>query len=484
AYNSASQLTQKVYANGITTDYTYNANGWIESISAAKSVLSLKTTYDAVGNITKRADLLDDSRTENYTYDAIGQILSQTRGSSKTEWQYDLLGNRVKELKNGVATNYTANNINAYTAVSGAINVTPTYDGNGNLLTDGSHTYQYDLSNRLSSADNKAATYAYDALGRRISKATADGTLTYCYVGNQMVEEYKDGTLSRQWLYGDDIDDAVMMQVGNDSYWYHTNHLGSPMCLTDSKGNIVERYEYDAFGAPSFFDAQGNTLSQSKVGNTILFTGREYDYETETYYFRARQQHPLLGRFMQHDPLMYIDGMNDYAYVGNMTIVYVDITATLRVNNISSLGKMFPSNTGRGAGGFSGGRNNWGNRGGNRGGNTGGGRTGGTTGSIFGNGFPPAHAGDCDVTNSPNNNSLNGEDIGDLLGGLIGGALVNGLAAGASAAAAGAIGGAIGGPVGAALGGLVGFGVGFAIGTAGSMAGSAVGRAIGRSFDH
>ena len=34
--------------------------------------------------------------------------------------------------------------------------------------------------------------------------------------------------------------------------------------------------------------------------------------------------HPMVGRFMQKDPLMYIDGMNDYCYVLNMPSISND----------------------------------------------------------------------------------------------------------------------------------------------------------------
>ena len=34
--------------------------------------------------------------------------------------------------------------------------------------------------------------------------------------------------------------------------------------------------------------------------------------------------HPMVGRFMQKDPLMYVDGMNDYSYVVNRVANYID----------------------------------------------------------------------------------------------------------------------------------------------------------------
>jgi RHS repeat-associated protein len=44
------------------------------------------------------------------------------------------------------------------------------------------------------------------------------------------------------------------------------------------------------------------------------YTGRQFDEETGTYYYRARQYSPALRRFLQRDPLDYVDGPNCYTY--------------------------------------------------------------------------------------------------------------------------------------------------------------------------
>lgn len=241
-------------------------------------------------------------------------------------------------IEDGVATNYTSNCINGYTAISGGINFTPQYDDNGNLMNDAKHNYRYNLNNKLVDVDANLASYAYDVLGRRISKTTPAGTVTYFYVGNQMVQEYNGNNLVVNYVYGNNIDEALQMKLGNDTYYYHTNQLASTMALTDKSGNIAERVAYDAYGKPTFFNSSSSEISQSVVGNHILFTGREYDSETQTYYFRARTQNAQLGRFIQKDPLLFYDGMNDYAYVKNSPVHSTDPIGLIGINSTNGCG--------------------------------------------------------------------------------------------------------------------------------------------------
>lgn len=319
-YNAAGQKTSQGYANGITTTYGYNENGWLSSIIADHDIMSLEMDYDAIGNMTQRRDLLNADRTESYGYDVISQLTSFKRGTTVDKsYQFDLLGNRVKVLENGIATNYTSNNVNAYTAITGGLSFTPQYDDNGNMLNDDKHTYAYDFNNKLVSVDETAGTYKYDALGRRIAK----NNTSFYYVGDQMVEEVTDGATT-SYLYGNNIDEALQMKRGDDAYYYHTNHLGSTIVLSKSNGDVFESISYDIYGKPEFFDGEGHIVSQSLVGNCILFAGREYDYDTGSYFFRARSNQTEIGRFIQKDPMLYIDGFNDYSYVNNKVITMID----------------------------------------------------------------------------------------------------------------------------------------------------------------
>ena len=70
----------------------------------------------------------------------------------------------------------------------------------------------------------------------------------------------------------------------------------------------MEAYRYNAYGQP---------LQVSTVGNPYMFTGRRFDSETGLYYYRARYYSPQLRRFIEPDPIGFEGGMNLYAYVGN-----------------------------------------------------------------------------------------------------------------------------------------------------------------------
>jgi RHS repeat-associated protein len=87
---------------------------------------------------------------------------------------------------------------------------------------------------------------------------------------------------------------------------------------------IVERYTYDVYGKPTIKDANGVVLTKSAFGNRFMFTGREYDWETGNYYYRARYYSPKLGRFLQTDPIGYSEGLNLYTYCRNNPVMWVD----------------------------------------------------------------------------------------------------------------------------------------------------------------
>ena len=92
--------------------------------------------------------------------------------------------------------------------------------------------------------------------------------------------------------------------------------MGSNIVSTDDNQNVLARYEYDVFGAIRNETGTSN--------NTRKFTGKEFDADSNLYYYGARYYDPYIGRFTQRDPIG--DGVNWYAYVANNPLRFIDPT--------------------------------------------------------------------------------------------------------------------------------------------------------------
>ena len=171
--------------------------------------------------------------------------------------------------------------------------------------------------------------YAYDALGRRIWKAVnASGgafPLTAFFYDDWQVIEEQDRAHMTQATYvcgPRSIDDVSSVQRGGRDYRYFHDDLGSITLVLDETGTPVERYLYGDFGQPTFYTGAGSFLANgSTIGNSYLFTGREYDAESRLYCYRARYLDSRAGRFVTRDPIgIWGDASNlgnPYTYVAN-----------------------------------------------------------------------------------------------------------------------------------------------------------------------
>ncbi len=203
--------------------------------------------------------------------------------------------------------------------------------------------YGYINDERLESAMTGSTTYSmvYDALGRCMKRSISNGATTYyIYDGEKRILEYDSGWTSVGInLFGKEVDELLeRIAIGSDSNWWayfpQQNHEGSVTLLTDSTGSAIERYRYDAFGAPTIYDANWNSRSNTIYDNRFLFTGREYaatyrsTYNTPAfnfYEYRARAYNPQLGRFMSEDPKLFDAGdYNLFRYCHDDPIDNVD----------------------------------------------------------------------------------------------------------------------------------------------------------------
>ena len=65
----------------------------------------------------------------------------------------------------------------------------------------------------------------------------------------------------------------------------------------------------------------GDAAVQSNYGaNEIIYCGYRFDPETQLYYVRNRTYNPVLGRWIQRDPIGYAGGINLYGYVDSSPV--------------------------------------------------------------------------------------------------------------------------------------------------------------------
>jgi RHS repeat-associated protein len=185
---------------------------------------------------------------------------------------------------------------------------------NGSGLND-----VHDLVSKMQQATDPTGTYAfkYDPFGRRIQKSGPLGTTNYLYDGANDIEEVDNsGSVLAKYTQGKSVDEQLAeLRSGTTSY-YQQDGLGSVTALSNSAGAVAETYTYDSYGKP--------TASTGMLVNPFRYTGREFDSETDIYYYRARYYDPSSGRFLSEDPFRFAAGMNFFAYVHNNPVVLDD----------------------------------------------------------------------------------------------------------------------------------------------------------------
>src|SRR5262249_31867815 len=159
----------------------------------------------------------------------------------------------------------------------------------------------------------------YDALGRCM-KRKLNGVSTYrVFQDDHWIAEYDASNVNiGTAVYGNGVDELIARGYNGVPYWYFPDRNGNISVVLNTAGAVLESYRYDAFGAPSFFDAAGRSISESGIGNSFLFTGREWDQAFGLYEYRARGYDPDLGRFLSEDPKAFdVGDYNLYRYCDN-----------------------------------------------------------------------------------------------------------------------------------------------------------------------
>jgi RHS repeat-associated protein len=102
-------------------------------------------------------------------------------------------------------------------------------------------------------------------------------------------------------------------------YFVHADALGTPRVVANQGGQVVWEWEYrrNAFGERKPSSASGYVLN-------LRFPGQYIDTESGWSYNVNRSYDPIIGRYIESDPIGLDGGLNTYAYATSNPLNMVD----------------------------------------------------------------------------------------------------------------------------------------------------------------
>ena len=311
----------------------YDAHSNITDVTK-DGVLQYHYGYDMMNQLVSVSDKLN-GKVYNYTYDAGGNLISETVTDS-----------------NGTTSNaYEYNNSNWGDVLTSYNGQSITYDEIGNPLTyrDGmSMTWKNGRQLATLTNGDTSISYGYDSDSVRTTKTVSGVKYTYAYFNGQLMYETRGDA---KFYYSYDANGILynvrytLTDGGTEySYYYTHNSRGDIVGIYNGAGELKAHYEYDAWGnVISITDNNGNAItSPNHIGNLNPFRYRGYYQDTETglYYLMSRYYDAVTHRFINADGYFQagtsiLDG-NTFAYCANNPVSHSDTNGNSWFSNIVS----------------------------------------------------------------------------------------------------------------------------------------------------
>jgi RHS repeat-associated protein len=315
------------WGNSGTTTRTFNGDGLISQIVTYG--VTLGYSFDNANRITGISDSSNSALTWSYGYDLLDRLTSATTSAITDGWTYDANGNPLTQTGTTPITFSVNSANNQLTATTGSLVRSYSYDAAGHVTAYGSNSFTYNNRGRMEATAADSTDYLYNALSQMYEKSGTLGTTLFMQdEAGHLIGEYNGtGGLIEETIWLGDTPVATLQPNGsggvNISY-VHTDHLNSPrkVAQSSSGGQLVWRWDADPFGTAA---PNQNPSGLGTFAYNLRFPGQYYQAETGLNQNWMRDYDPLVGRYVESDPIGLASGVNTYGYVGANPISFFDL---------------------------------------------------------------------------------------------------------------------------------------------------------------
>jgi RHS repeat-associated protein len=285
---------------------------------------------------TGEADLhaVEDDRAgyARFEYDAAHRLVKVLReDGTEGRYRYDTAGNLLEKPGLGEMRVTSGNRL-----VS-AGGLTLEYDRRDHVATRRGRgsvvRYSYDARDMLVRAEgpDEVWTADYDPLGRRVHKSRGDRRTEYYWDTDRLAAEMRDDGRVRIYVYPDafaivpfmfvDYPSSEAPPAAGTAFFVFNDHLSTPVRIENVSGEVVWSARVEPYGS-------AHVDVHASIDFALRLPGHYYDEETGLHYNRFRYYDPVLGRYLQSDPLGLGGGTNVYAFANGNPLKYVDPRGT------------------------------------------------------------------------------------------------------------------------------------------------------------
>ena len=308
-YDLRGRLATLAYGNVLTVTYTYDLSGRVARVEDGASGAWVAFARNDDGDVIQITR--SNGVTTTFTRNANNQITKIVHGDATVELGRDDAGQITSLLENlspDVASVLLAERRPLSCDAAGEL-TTPGYsfDLRGRRIADPTRRYSWDGADRLGGygEGDLRVSFDYTALGDLASRADGSEDRKFCpgyaLPGHPRLAELVGGALERCYVYGPDGGLLYAVETPQSSpevRFFHFNHLGSTLFLTDGAGEVTDRYVYAPYG--------GVLRHQGPSTQPFTFVGEAgvvQEGSSGLYGMRARWYDASTGRFLTRDPL-------------------------------------------------------------------------------------------------------------------------------------------------------------------------------------